>query len=249
MEWYYVKDGKPAGPISEAEFVGLVRSGGITPETLVWHAGMAEWQACGTVAESPAAAGAAAGTLCAECGRAFPDEQMITYGTQRVCAGCKDVFFQKIKEGVAPGRMVYAGFMVRWGAKIIDGIILGIFNFIVGMLGGLLIARMQAGQPSKGVFGPAFGVQVVLWVIQMAVQVVFTTWFIGRYGATPGKMVCGLKVVTAEGGKVSYGRACGRAFAEWLSAMILYIGYLMAAYDDERRTLHDRICNTRVIRK
>jgi hypothetical protein len=27
------------------------------------------------------------------------------------------------------------------------------------------------------------------------------------------------------------------------------IGYLMAARDEERRALHDRICNTRVIMK
>jgi uncharacterized RDD family membrane protein YckC len=30
--------------------------------------------------------------------------------------------------------------------------------------------------------------------------------------------------------------------------MILYIGYIMAGFDDEKRTLHDRICDTRVIK-
>ena len=72
---------------------------------------------------------------------------------------------------------------------------------------------------------------------------------IGKYGATVGKMAMKIRVVTAEGQKVSYLRALGRYFAKLLSGMILMIGYLMAAFDDEKRALHDRICNTRVISK
>jgi uncharacterized RDD family membrane protein YckC len=34
-----------------------------------------------------------------------------------------------------------------------------------------------------------------------------------------------------------------------LSAILLGIGYLMIAFDDEKRALHDRICDTRVIKK
>jgi uncharacterized RDD family membrane protein YckC len=33
----------------------------------------------------------------------------------------------------------------------------------------------------------------------------------------------------------------------WISAFILMIGYIMAAFDSEKRALHDRICETRVI--
>jgi uncharacterized RDD family membrane protein YckC len=31
--------------------------------------------------------------------------------------------------------------------------------------------------------------------------------------------------------------------------MILLIGYIMAAFDEEKRALHDRICSTRVVRR
>jgi uncharacterized RDD family membrane protein YckC len=31
--------------------------------------------------------------------------------------------------------------------------------------------------------------------------------------------------------------------------MILLIGFIMAAFDDQKRTLHDRICETRVVQK
>ena len=43
------------------------------------------------------------------------------------------------------------------------------------------------------------------------------------------------------------GRAVGRYFAQWLSAFILYIGYIIAGFDSEKRALHDHICDTRVI--
>jgi len=31
--------------------------------------------------------------------------------------------------------------------------------------------------------------------------------------------------------------------------MVCYIGYLIVAFDDQKRALHDHICNTRVIYK
>jgi uncharacterized RDD family membrane protein YckC len=61
-------------------------------------------------------------------------------------------------------------------------------------------------------------------------------------------MACGIKIVTPDGNRVSYMRAFGRYFAEILSGMILLIGYIMAAFDYEKRALHDRICSTRVIK-
>ncbi|NIO10221.1 MAG: hypothetical protein GTO40_20335 [Deltaproteobacteria bacterium] len=61
-------------------------------------------------------------------------------------------------------------------------------------------------------------------------------------------MACHLKVITADGGKISYGRACGRHFSEYLSALTLCIGYLMSAFDEKKRALHDRVCNTLVVR-
>jgi hypothetical protein len=39
----------------------------------------------------------------------------------------------------------------------------------------------------------------------------------------------------------------GRYFAKMLSSLTLLIGYIIAAFDEEKRSLHDRICNTRVV--
>jgi len=135
----------------------------------------------------------------------------------------------------AVGTFEYAGFGIRLVAKILDGIILGIVEIVIVLV--VFSIPLPIGPPS-----------LKLFIIQFAIRVFYNTWFIGTYGATPGKMVCQLRVVTSDGGQVSYGRACGRFFAEILSAFFLCIGYIMAAFDQEKRTLHDRICDTRVIR-
>ena len=61
-------------------------------------------------------------------------------------------------------------------------------------------------------------------------------------------MACGLKVIRPDGEEITYGRACGRFFADILSYVILFIGYIMVAFDEEKRALHDRICDTRVVK-
>jgi len=91
--------------------------------------------------------------------------------------------------------------------------------------------------------------QLVLFFINLAIAISYETFMIGKYGSTVGKMACNLKVVTPEGGQVSYMRAFGRYFAKILSYLICAIGYIIAAFDDQKRALHDRICDTRVVYK
>jgi len=62
-------------------------------------------------------------------------------------------------------------------------------------------------------------------------------------------MACKIRVVTADGGRVSYARSFGRYFAKLLSGFTCMIGYIIAFFDDQKRTLHDRICDTRVVLK
>jgi uncharacterized RDD family membrane protein YckC len=81
------------------------------------------------------------------------------------------------------------------------------------------------------------------------VAVGYETFFVGKFGATPGKMACKLRVITAEGAPVSYARALGRYFSKLVSYLTCSIGFIIAGFDDEKRALHDRMCNTRVIYK
>ena len=69
----------------------------------------------------------------------------------------------------------------------------------------------------------------------------------GSKGATPGKQAMGIKVIKNNGQKISFFRALSRCFAEFISAFILYIGFIMAAFDSKKQALHDHICDTYVV--
>ena len=169
---------------------------------------------------------------------------MIPFKDHWVCAACKPAFVQKMKEGLSVGgQMSFAGFWIRFGAVVIDGFILWIVNMALFVPLGIIMPTSNDDPFAALSFMP------LIMLLQYAILAVYDTCFVGKYGATPGKMACKIKVVVADGAPVSYSRALGRHFAKWLSSLIMGIGFLMAAFDDERRTLHDRICETRVVRK
>lgn len=69
------------------------------------------------------------------------------------------------------------------------------------------------------------------------------------FAATLGKMVFKAKIVVADTGKkMGLGRAIGRYFAMILSGLPLGLGFMWAGWDKEKRTFHDMICGTRVIK-
>jgi len=177
---------------------------------------------------------------CSVCRKELEDDAVIKAGDYRVCGECKTVFFQRLREGLnLTGEMRYGGFWIRFMAQFVDGIILAVGGAILSfVLGLVLVFPGIAGLLVKG------SIQLVIMILGIA----YITYFIGHFGATLGKMACGLKVVRADGGKVDYSRAFGRYWATGLSSLTLSIGYLMAAFDDQKRALHDRICDTRVVR-
>ena len=181
---------------------------------------------------------------CSECNRDFNEDDLITFGNAMVCAECKPIFVQKLREGITrAGAMVYGGFWIRVGAKVIDWIILSVANGFIVFAARFIIAVAADSRP-----GYEFVSIIIFWIVSFALNISYVTYFLGKFSATPGKMACGLKVVRPDGEKISYARACGRFFAEMISGMILYIGYIMVAFDGEKRALHDYICDTRVIK-
>lgn len=62
LMWYYAENNQQRGPVSAAEFEGLVQAGTITDETLVWREGMANWQAWREVKPAAGAAPIPSGT-------------------------------------------------------------------------------------------------------------------------------------------------------------------------------------------
>ena len=125
-------------------------------------------------------------------------------------------------------------------ASILDSIILVIFSVLVNRL---LFGSLAPADPGSilALTGMAFLLQ---WAVSASYESLFVAWF----GATPGKMAVRLQVVTAGGARLSLGRSIGRYFAKMVSGFTLCIGYIIVAFDDEKRGLHDYICSTRVIK-
>jgi uncharacterized RDD family membrane protein YckC len=171
---------------------------------------------------------------CSVCGKEHEEYAISRVGDCHVCTECKPAFLERFQEGaLLLSEMVYKGFWMRVVAKLLDCIVLSAACYIVGLIG--VIMGGVAGKVFEG-------------IILAAMVFGYVTFFLGGYGATPGKMACGIKVVRSSGEGVSYARAFGRAWAEWLSSIIFCIGYIMAAFDGQKRALHDRICDTRVVK-
>ena len=110
MNWFYALHNERRGPVADTEIASLLRNGTLTSATLVWRDGMENWLPLSAVGQQfnlgvRVAAASPAGTLerCAECGLGFPRGDMIEFEKSWVCASCKPVFFQKLREGVPTG--------------------------------------------------------------------------------------------------------------------------------------------------
>lgn len=186
---------------------------------------------------------------CAECHTFYPVDEMIRHGNIFVCATCKPRFIQKLAEGAAvPGVVRYAGFWRRFLAYFIDALLLFVVNFILQMA--ILVPTFtMVGAGDPGNIGVNLGMLMGLYALQFAIAFTYETVLIWKYGSTVGKMACKLEVITAEGRPISYALSVGRYFAKILNSFTLLIGFIIAAFDEEKRGLHDRLCNTRVIMK
>ena len=153
-----------------------------------------------------------------------------------------------------PGAYHYGGFWIRFVALIIDAIIVGIVGTIITLplrlLGiGAVVSNVNQNDPSAALSAlpTILAASGLSFLIQMALAVGYEAYFLSTRGATLGKMALGLKVIRTDGGPISIGLAVGRTFGRILSGIILYIGFIMAGFDPQKRALHDRICNTYVI--
>lgn len=126
---------------------------------------------------------------------------------------------------IAASGEIYAGFWKRFAAVIIDAI-------IVGTATGLVVAVT---------FGAGF-------LVIFFGNWIYEAWMISsEWQATVGKRALGIAVTGLDGGRISFARATGRHFAKWLSAFLLFIGYIMAAFTEKKQALHDMIAETLVV--
>jgi len=119
-----------------------------------------------------------------------------------------------------------AGFGQRAVAAIIDGVLLGVVNVILG-----------------AVFNPNFA-----GVVSTALGLAYYGYFEGGdTGQTIGKRAMSIRVVKTDGEALGTGVALVRYVARIISAIPCGLGYWWALWDPEKQTWHDKIAGTYVV--
>lgn len=233
MEIWIGRNGERHGPYKEADVREWLRNGQVAGEDLGWYDGLAEWQPLASLFPDEANRGSNA---------APPPFSTASLPEQSTTVALED----------------YAGFWKRFAAYIIDSLVLYIPNKLIMAAMGASAAQEQlknaiqgaTGNPDAvvhaytqfyGAIGPATLVTfVVAWLY-------FALCESSSWQATLGKMALGIRVTDMQGARISLPRALGRYPAKMLSAIILFIGFMMAGWTQRKQALHDMVAGTLVL--
>lgn len=189
--------------------------------------------------------------VCSECGRTFAQSDLVQIAGKWVCGDCKPAFLSRVVAGgpVAASSLSYAGVGIRFVARFIDGFVF-LVPFVI-----VLVLVMPNLLRTAATRTPLLNVTFVATALFFGLF--YEVLMLRYWGATLGKMACGVKVVRPEGSGLGWGVSFGRYFmynvvisaiplVNWI---LLLTTAIMAGVDDQKRGLHDRVCDTRVIFK
>jgi len=137
----------------------------------------------------------------------------------------------------------YAGFGDRFVADFCDGLIALVIALAVWFLIDRSILGHETGFLDEE--GPLSAADAALWVWFLW----NFTYLVGKTGQSWGRKLTGLKVVTSDGGPIGFWRSLGRnLFAAFVSAPLLYLGFLWVIWDPQKQAWHDKVFRTYVLR-
>jgi uncharacterized RDD family membrane protein YckC len=164
------------------------------------------------------------------------------------------------EEGEEPTTGNYAGLGRRFFAFVIDAILLLIFITVAATFFNLVqgvkyfyyivfqhapISELTVAGTNEAAFTPIIAALGALFVI--IPWLYFAGFECSRGMATPGKTVMGIVVTDNDGNRISFARSTIRHFAKFISAIIIFIGFVMIGLTKNRQGLHDRIAGCLVL--
>ncbi len=231
MDWYYIDSSKPEGkrrngPWSLRQMLGFAEQGAFATETLVWRDGFDGWKPWSAVEPE------LKGELQAET--------------------IKQVIEEKVLPNITVNKACYAGFWVRLCAYVIDFVLLQlIFTLLTPIHSHLAtisqeeIIKLLEQQITLTELTFKF---MPLVLFSFGIIFIYNSFFVKNFSGTPGKIALGLAVVRQNGKPMTWSCAFLRSFASFFSSLFFGVGYLLAAFDIEKRALHDFMANTRVLK-
>ena len=237
MNWFYENNGASAGPVEDAALKELIANGTVTAVTKVWREGMAGWEAAAAVLPDAFPGAAAAEPAPAA---APAPQQAFAYAQPQPAYAPPPAPVKPLPvpaSTIAPAWKRCVAFTLDYMVLFVPFGLLGL-QYSVGALS----YRNAFGSSFYSFFASLTNLvwQILfIWIYQAAFQS-------SRFQATPGMMLMNLKVVDAEGKRMTFANATGRAFGLMLSCLILGIGFLLGLFNPARQCLHDTMAKTYV---
>ena len=234
QQWYYTQNGAQAGPVSTEVLAQLFAAGQLSPDELIWADGMPDWQRARDVPTffAPPA----------------PQQQQPYFNPQQPYTGQPGAYPGSY--GAAPATInyytpqqhyvQYAGFWLRFCAVFVDGLVMFVIQFPIAWALGV---PFWEDRPAPGPAALNQIASILIWWLYTALQESSV------HQATLGKRAVGIVVTDTLGRRITFARATGRHFGQYISGLILGIGYLMAAFTQRKQALHDIMADTLVVRK
>ena len=137
----------------------------------------------------------------------------------------------------------YAGFLPRLVAFAIDNLLIAIVLLFVKIPLGIATLISGASMLTKPVLFEFSTLDIIFYLLGVLYFVIATY----NTGTTFGKWLLKLKVVSSNNTKPSFLDLVYRETIGRYLSSIIFIGYIIIPFDSEKRGLHDRLCDTRVI--
>ena len=247
-KWYFENDGQYFGPVLDENFAEAMQEFNLNGDTLISEHDINGDKIAlknSALAHLLTQQNGESSLTCSFCMETFPENEIIEIQGHKCCYQCKAIAIQQLQENslsFSTAKHLFAGFWIRFGAAFLDGLILS----PIVLIPGIIMVIMVANDPSLANGSLPNFINLLNFVIGF----LYSTLMIWKYGGTLGMKVVKIKVIDASTDEnISYLKSVGRYFSAILSGLIFYIGYIMIAFDSEKRSLHDMICNTRVIHK
>lgn len=147
----------------------------------------------------------------------------------------------------------YAGFWIRLGAYILDGIFLLIITLAIitpiSMVTGMEPLHLTAtiGEKTVSNGGNPNEITTADYLSMLIGIAYFTLFHSSKKQATLGKMILGIYVVDENNKRISVLRAFCRWLSYLLSYLTLFIGFIVIGFNRKKRGLHDLVAGTYVI--
>lgn len=141
---------------------------------------------------------------------------------------------------------VYAGFFIRLAAFLIDMLLVSVVLSVIKF--GVWCLELSIGDSvlfESVLF--KYNIFDILYYVLTSAYFVVSTYCCG---ATVGKYLMKIKVVSTDGEKLSFLTVLIReTIGRYLSEIIICIGYIIAGLDNRKQGLHDKISDTCVVYK